>query len=128
MSSLVRRTLLGFAQLALAMAIALFVPAGMLDYWQAWVYLFVFMGSAAVITSYLWKNDPRLLERRIAAGPAAEQQTLQKVIQAVAAITFIASLVVPAIDHRFGWSRVPLPAEIAGDALVVVGFFIVFRV
>jgi protein-S-isoprenylcysteine O-methyltransferase Ste14 len=128
MSSLARRTIVGFAQLIAAMAIALFAAAGTLDYWQAWVYLLVFNGSAAVITWYLWRNDPGLLERRVEAGPIAEKQTVQKVIQAGAALAFIGALVVPALDHRFGWSRVPLVVEIVGDVLVAIGFFIVFRV
>ncbi len=128
MSTLVRSTAFGFAQLIVAMAIALFGPAWTLDYWQAWVFLLVFVGSAAIITLYLWRNDPRLLERRVAAGPGAEKQTLQKLIQAVAAITFIGFLVVPSLDHRFAWSRLPVALEIAGDVLVAIGFFIVFRV
>ena len=70
MTNLARRTVLGFAQLIVAMAIALFGPAGTLDYWQAWGYLVVFIGSAAIITLYLWRNDPGLLERRVEAGPA----------------------------------------------------------
>ena len=128
MSNLARKTVLGFAQLIVAMSIALFGPAGTLDYWQAWVFLLVFVGSAAIITWYLWRNDPSLLERRVEAGPTAEKQTLQKVIQTVAALAFISCLVVPALDHRFGWSRVPVALEIAGDVLVAIGFFIVFRV
>jgi protein-S-isoprenylcysteine O-methyltransferase Ste14 len=128
MNSLVRKTVFGFTQLIVAMAIALFGPAWTLEYWQAWAYLLVFFGSAAIITFYLWRNDPGLLERRIEAGPTAEKQTLQKLIQAVAAITFIGFLVVPSIDHRFAWSHVPVPVAIAGDVLVVIGFFIVFRV
>jgi len=128
MSNLARKTVLGFAQLIVAMSIALFAPAGTLGYWQAWVFLLVFVGSAAIITWYLWRNDPSLLERRVEAGPAAEKQTLQKVIQAVAALTFIGSLVVPALDHRFGWSGVPVALEIAAEVLVALGFFIVFRV
>ncbi len=128
MSGLVRKTVVGFAQLIVAMAIALFAPAGTLDYWQAWAYLFVFVGSAAIITWYLWRNDPSLLERRVEAGPTAERQRLQKVIQAVAAIAFIGSLVVPGLDHRLAWSDVPVALVILGDVLVAVGFFIVFRV
>src|SRR5437879_2187134 len=126
--NLARKTVIGFAQLILAMAIALFGPAWTLDYWQAWVYLFVFVGSAAIITWHLWRNDPGLLERRVAAGPTAEKQTLQKLIQAVAAITFIGFLVVPSLDHRFAWSRVPVALEIGGDVLVAIGFLLVFRV
>jgi protein-S-isoprenylcysteine O-methyltransferase Ste14 len=128
MRNLLGRTLLGFAQLLVVMAIALFGPAGTLDFPQAWVFLLVFFGSAATITWYLWRNDPRLLERRIKAGPAAEQQLAQKLIQAVAGITFVGFLVVPALDRHFGWSRVPLAIEIGGDGLVALGFFIVFRV
>ena len=37
-------------------------------------------------------------------------------------------LVVPALDHRFAWSVVPLPAVIAGDVLVLVGFLVIFFV
>src|SRR3981081_1817859 len=128
MTSLARRTIIGFAQLIAAMAIALFAPAGTLDYWPAWVYLLVFNGSAAIITWYLWRNDPGLLERRVEAGPIAEKQKLQKVTQTVAELAFIGALVVPALDHRFGWSRVPVAVEIVGDILVAIGFFIVFRV
>jgi protein-S-isoprenylcysteine O-methyltransferase Ste14 len=35
---------------------------------------------------------------------------------------------VPALDHRFSWSRVPLAVVVAGDVLVGVGFLIVFLV
>ena len=128
MSNLARRTVLGFAQLFVVMAIALFGPAWTLDYPQAWVYLLIFVGCAAIITVYLGRNDPALLERRIDAGPTAEKQPLQQLIQGVAAITFIGFLVVPPLDHRFAWSHVPLAIEIAGDALVALGFFIVYLV
>jgi protein-S-isoprenylcysteine O-methyltransferase Ste14 len=128
MSNLAQKTIVGFAQLIVVMAIALFAPAWTLDFWQAWVYLLIFAGSAAIITVYLWRKDPKLLERRINAGPAAEQQPLQKVIQGVAGLTFVGFLVIPSLDHRFAWSRVPLAIQIAGDVLVALGFFIVFLV
>jgi protein-S-isoprenylcysteine O-methyltransferase Ste14 len=127
-SNLARRTVLGFVQLAVVMGIALFGSAWTLGYLQAWVYLLIFVGSAAIITVYLWRNDPALLERRVDAGPTAEKQPLQQLIQAVAAITFVGFLVVPALDHRFAWSHVPMAMEIAGDALVACGFFIVYLV
>src|SRR5262245_66576156 len=34
---------------------------------------------------------------------------------------FIALLVVPALDHRFGWSAVPLQGVALGDVLVAAG-------
>ncbi|MBV8716033.1 MAG: hypothetical protein JOZ65_13300, partial [Chloroflexi bacterium] len=65
------RTTVGFAALALILGVAIFTAAGSLSYWRGWVYLLVFLSSAAAITVYLWRADPGLLERRVNAGPAA---------------------------------------------------------
>jgi protein-S-isoprenylcysteine O-methyltransferase Ste14 len=128
MNNLTGKTLTGFAQLIVALGVALFAPAWTLDFPQAWVYLFIFAASSALITVYLWKNDPKLLERRVKAGPAAEKERSQQLIQLLAAIAFIGILAVPSLDHRFAWSDVPIAVVIVGDILVAVGFFIVFLV
>src|SRR5262249_1769536 len=57
-----------------------------------------------------------------------EKRTTQKIIMFYASLGFIGLLVVPALDHRFGWSAVPLPIVILGDVLVVIGFYLVFLV
>ena len=118
----------GLVFLLLVMEALLFLPAGTLDYWQAWAFLSVFGISALAITVYLMKKDPKLLERRVYAGPTAEKETSQKIIQTLTAMSFIATLVAPALDHRFGWSTVLLSVVIAGDVLVALGFLIVFSV
>jgi protein-S-isoprenylcysteine O-methyltransferase Ste14 len=114
--------------LIVGLGILLFAPAWTFDFWQAWVYLFIFGASSALITAYLWKNDPKLLERRVAAGPAAEKSLTQKLIQLFASLAFIGMMVLPSFDHRFSWSHVPLSLIIAGDILVALGFLIVFLV
>ena len=53
---------------------------------------------------------------------------VERLIMAFTSIGFIALLVVPALDHRFGWSDVPVLAVAAGDALVAVGFYFIFLV
>ena len=53
----------GLLILLLVMAALLFIPAGTLDYWQAWVFLVVFFSSALAITAYLMKKDPKPLGR-----------------------------------------------------------------
>jgi len=116
----------GFVQLIAAMLICLLLPAWSLRYWEAWVYVVVFGGSAAVITVYLQRHDPVLLQRRVTAGPAAEKSRLQRLIQAIASLAFLGILVVPAFDHRLGWSTVPGWLVAVGDALVLLGFAIVF--
>jgi protein-S-isoprenylcysteine O-methyltransferase Ste14 len=128
MNSLLKRSVEGILQLAVGMAVLIFLPAWSLSYWQGWRYLALFAGSACLITVYLWKHDPALLERRVKAGPGAESQKSQKIIQAVASLAFIGLLVIPALDHHFGWSSIPLPGVFIGDALVILGFYGIFRV
>ena len=96
------------------MATLLFLPARTVSYWQAWVFLAVFGASALAITLYLKKNDPKLLERRVSAGPSAEKDWSQKIIQTTASTGFAAILVVSALDHRFAWTPVPLSVCLAG--------------
>jgi protein-S-isoprenylcysteine O-methyltransferase Ste14 len=128
MSHLARKTILGFAKLILGLGFLLFVPAWTLNFWQAWVYLFLFTVSAALITGYLWVKDPQLLERRVKAGPGAEQESRQKVIQILASLAFAGLLILPSLDYRFSWSAVPFFGVVAGDLLVALGFYIIFNV
>jgi len=128
MKDLNKKAFGGLLGLLLVMAALLFLPAWTLDYWQAWAFLAVFGASALAITLYLMKWDPKLLERRAHAGPTAEKETSQKIIQSITAVGFCAALVVPALDHRFHWSTVPLYAAVAGDIFVAIGFLIIFAV
>jgi protein-S-isoprenylcysteine O-methyltransferase Ste14 len=128
MNSLAGRTILGFAQLVVGLGLTLFGPAWTFHFWQGWVYVFVFSASSALITAYLWKNDRRLLESRVRAGPRAEKEPSQRVIQLVASFAFIGIFVVASLDRRFSLSHVPLAIVIAGDVLVVLGFLIIFVV
>jgi protein-S-isoprenylcysteine O-methyltransferase Ste14 len=62
------------------------------------------------------------------AGPAAETRPRQKIIISLAFAIFLLLLVVSTLDHRFGWSRVPTPVSLLGDALVAIGLMIDLRV
>jgi protein-S-isoprenylcysteine O-methyltransferase Ste14 len=110
------------------MGLLLFVPAGTFRYWQAWAYLAIFTGASGLTTRYLARRDPALLDRRMRGGPMAEKRTAQRIIMLCAFSGFIALLAVSALDHRFGWSTVPLGGVVAGDALVAIGFYLIFRV
>ncbi len=118
----------GLAQFLIGLALLLLLPAGTVDYWQAWIFLAVFSSSVLAITVYLMKNDPELLERRLRAGPAAEKEKIQRIIQSAAGLAFLTAMVCPAIDHRFAWSMVPWYVTAVGDALVALGLLIIFFV
>ena len=59
---------------------------------------------------------------------AREKDPAQGRIVALAGMLLLALLLIPAFDRRFGWSRVPLPAVIAADLVVLVAFGLFIRV
>ena len=128
MKKLNLRAWLALAGLAVVMGLLLFVPAATLRYWQAWMFLSIFTSATVLTTLYLLRKDPALLERRMRGGPTAERQPAQKFIMLCTSIGFVALLVVPAFDHRLGWSTVSLGGVVAGDVLVAIGFYLIFLV
>jgi len=122
------RAWLALAILAIVMGLVLFVTAGTVHYWQAWVYLAVFFGISALVTVYLIRRDPALLERRMRGGPTAEPEPSQRIIMWLVSVGFVALLVVPAVDRRFGWSHLPSWVALTGNALTVIGFYLIFLV
>jgi protein-S-isoprenylcysteine O-methyltransferase Ste14 len=127
-ASLQRRASISLIQFAVAMAAILFLGAGEIAWWQAWAFMAVFLACCIVTTALLVKSDPALVERRMRAGATAEQRGAQKLIQALNTLLFLALLVVPALDRRFGWSHVPAWVAVLGDVLTVAGFAAIFRV
>lgn len=99
----------------------LFGPAGTLDYWQSWVFIAVFTVASLVPSAYLAVRDPAALRRRMKAGPTAESRPVQKLVMVGTTSTVVAVLLVSALDHRFGWSSVPIAVVVLGDVLVVAG-------
>jgi protein-S-isoprenylcysteine O-methyltransferase Ste14 len=123
------------AQLAISVPIGLiafglmvFLPAGTFDYWQGWAFIAVFATATLLPSIYLAVRNPEALRRRMQAGPGAETRTAQKIISVIAFGSLAAMIVVSALDFRFGWSRVPAAASVAGDVLVALGLGIAMLV
>ncbi len=130
MTKLIFQTMGTFIVGAIVLGLLIILPAGTLNYWQAWVFILVFMISVTVIGLYLSLKDPALLERRKQIGPAAEQSPAQKIIISVGILADLGLLVFCGLDRRFGWSQVPTYFSLLGDVLVALGLFIdllVFR-
>ena len=106
MKNLYAKTMLSLIAVVAVMGLLLFIPAGKIRYWQAWVYLAIYIGVSLLFSTYLFRNDPALLERRIKGGPTAEKRTTQKIAMLFASLGFVALLVVPALNYRFAGSSV----------------------
>ncbi|KUI45834.1 hypothetical protein AU198_10390 [Mycobacterium sp. GA-1199] len=102
-------------------ATALFWPAGTFDYWQAWVFIGVFIIGTMGPSIYLVVKRPDALRRRMRAGPFAETRPVQRVVITATVLMVVVVLVISALDHRFGWSAVPTVVVVLGDVLVWTG-------
>lgn len=122
------KAFIGLVFLLVLLWLGLFLPAWSLYFWQAWAFWLTFSISTISITVYLLRNDIKLLETRTKAGPSAEKEKSQQIIQIFASIFFISLIVVPGFDHRYQWSNVPLTLVITGDVVVLLSFIIIFLV
>ena len=128
MNSLYRQAILQ-SVFGTAFCIALiFWPAGTFQNWQGWLFLAVFAASTTCFGVYLAMYDKPLLERRLKAGPQHERAWSQKIIVSLIFVAFLALIVVPALDYRFGWSPVAPWVSILGDLLIVLSFLFMFWV
>jgi protein-S-isoprenylcysteine O-methyltransferase Ste14 len=116
------KTLASLAALILVMGVIIFAAAGTMDYWQAWLFLACYFAASLVVSFWLARNDTALLERRMRGGPFAEGERSQKIIMAITSLGFVALLVVPGLDRRFGWSSMPGSVAILGDLLLLLGW------
>ena len=110
------------------MAAVLFVPAGTLNFWQAWLFLAVFAACTVMVGLYFVMHDPALVERRMKVGPVAEQEPRQRLILSLLLAGLLLMLIVPGFDRRWHWSNVPgwlsILAEIGMAASFVLFFFV----
>jgi protein-S-isoprenylcysteine O-methyltransferase Ste14 len=83
----------------------LFIPAGSLKYWNAWLYIGSLITPMTIALVYLYTHDPSLLEKRI---NTSEKEKEQKSYVKLSLVWFIISFVLPGLDFRYGWSSVPL--------------------
>lgn len=112
----------------LGLWLLLFLTAGTTDYWQAWVFVPVFMITMSGYGIYFSIKDPAHMERRKQGGPGAEQSILQKIIVTVGLASLVGVFVLSALDHRFGWSQVPPLVSWIGNMVLVLSFVLYYLV
>lgn len=85
-------------------SLLLFLPAGSVYYWNAWIFicvLFIPMFIAGIIL--LWRS-PDLLAKRL---NSKEKETEQKQVILLSSLMFVGGFIVAALDFRHSWSKLP---------------------
>lgn len=118
---LVRKAVLRLVVGVLVLGAVLFGLAGSLRYWPGWVFLAVLVLPMGVMLAWLARHDPALLERRL---QLQEERTVQKRVIGVSQLLFGVGFLVPGLDWRYGWSRLPAGLILAANAGVLAAYLL----
>jgi protein-S-isoprenylcysteine O-methyltransferase Ste14 len=101
----------------------IFVPAGSLRFWEAWIYWSGFSILTLFIAIYFSQKNPELLSRRMQHGEKVTKRKPPAFLN-----LFFLCYVVPGLDFRFHWSAVPVWCIIVSNAIVFLGYIFIILV
>jgi protein-S-isoprenylcysteine O-methyltransferase Ste14 len=104
----------------------LFGTAGRLDWWEAWIFLGIYL--LGVMLNGLWsiRHDPDMINERGRIGENAK--SWDKVIGIIYMILLIAIYAIAGLDKRFSWSNLALWVMILGGIGFILSMAITFWV
>ncbi len=97
----------------------LFLPAGTFNYPQGWLFMGLLFIPMVIAGFVMLLKAPELLAKRL---DAKEKQADQKAVVAVSGLMFVGGFVVAGLDHRFGWSRMPLAVTVISSVLFLAAY------
>ncbi len=99
--------------------VLLFLPAGTLRYTGGWLFIVLLFIPMIFLGAVLLIKAPELLQKRLGAK---EKENTQKGVVALSGLLFLAGFIVAGLDHRFGWSHVPMWLVIASSAILLISY------
>jgi protein-S-isoprenylcysteine O-methyltransferase Ste14 len=115
-----------FAGTFVAFALALFLPAGTLAWPAGWIFMALFFGFYLLVTLWLYRHNPGLLQERTRLG-TPDQQGWDKLLFPLLLILPYAWLMFMSFDAvRVHWSPLPVWAEIIGALVLLSSFYLLF--
>ena len=113
-NNLLAQSLKKFIAGFVAIGVLLFLPAGTLHYWNAWLFVAVLFVPMLLLGIVMLFKSPKLLEKRLDAKEKVDEQ---KWVVALSGIMFLAAFVVAGLNFRYSWHSLP-------DYLVWIGVMV----
>ena len=85
-------------------ALLLFIPAGTLNYWNAWIFICILFVPMFIVGIILMIKSPDLLRKRL---NSKEKESEQGILLMVCGVMFICGFVVSGLNYRFEWIILP---------------------
>ena len=122
---LIIRAIMMFLFSILLVGVLVFLPAGTMKFWNGWLFMAALFIPMFFVLIYLMLKDPELLARRL---KTKEKEKTQKVYLVLSIIVCLSAILIPGLDHRYGWSAVPLPVAAVSTVIMMSGYLMFFIV
>lgn len=97
----------------------LFLPAGTLAYYGAWLFVFLLFTPIFIVGIVLFLRNPALLRKRL---EMKEREKEQRCVVSLSGLLLVVSFIISGFDFRFGWSMVPDTVVVLASVLLLVGY------
>lgn len=103
----------------IAVALMLFVPAGSLDYWNAWLLMAILFTPMLIAGIILMLKNPQLLKSRL---NAKEKQSEQKIVILLSGIMFLSGFILCGLNYRYSWNLLPNWVVIIASIVFLIAY------
>lgn len=100
-------------------ALLLFIPAGTLNYWNAWLFIGILFVPMFIVGIILMIKNPDLLRKRL---NAKEKESEQKAVLLLGGIMFICGFVVSGLNYRFQWIILPKGLVVVATIIFLLAY------
>lgn len=99
--------------------VALFWPAGRIDWWPAWAAIAVWLVWFTAMDVIILRFNPELMAERLT--PPKGAKTWDKVILSILRLTQLVRYILAGLDQHYGWTGgIPLSAQIAALTVCIL--------
>lgn len=105
----------------LIIGILLFIPAGTIEYWNAWLLMGLLFIPMFIVGIILMIKNPDLLKKRL---NAKEKEKSQKKVIALSGLMFILGFVCAGLNFRYSWITLPNIVIIISSIVFVISYIL----
>ena len=113
----ITKFVLGF----IIIAFLLFISAGTLKYWNAWLFIGILFVPMLIVGIILMIKNPDLLRKRL---NAKEKEDEQKRVLMLGGIMFISGFIVSGLNYRFQWIILPKGLIVVATIIFLLAYML----
>ena len=99
----------------------LFLPAGTLRYWNAWLLIGLLFIPMLIVGIILSISNPNLLKRRL---ESKEKETKQKEVILLSGVMFVLGFIIAGLNYQYRWNILPNSVIIISSIIFIISYIL----